>query len=300
MSDRNLMSTASPITASALEREVLERVFIGPPYFALRPVAWQADVFGAQAQLEERDAVGLTPEAQMLRHATLAGLCVGALAQPDDARRHYIVQEVHYVVQSAPEAGQVELSAQVIDLDQRSLRAEVHVSSGAQLLASLNVLYTVLNGEAFERLFARRRLVGPEEPTDWCLPLPEGTLTRKEGSLIREVDTLPPETCAGTSLGARALPASVLVGHLTALAAELFGPPALLASVGLQVNDLCWAGENLCLQVHVQERAEGETPDQTPASAQHHVQAYAVSVHAGPHRRLVARGRLVLTRELHL
>ena len=300
MSDRNLMSTASPVTASALEERVLERVFIGPPYFALRPVAWQTDVFGAQARLEERDAVGLTPEAQMLRHATLAGLCVGALAQPDGARRHYIVQEVHYVVQSAPEAGQVELSAQVIDLDQRSLRAEVHVSSGAQLLASLNVLYTVLTGEAFERLFARRRLVGLEAPPDWCLPLPEGTLTHGEGVLVREVEALPPETCAGTSLGARALPASVLVGHLTALADELFGPPALLASVGLQVNDLCWAGENLCFEVRrqVQEGAEAGTPGPTPA--QDRVQAYAVSVHAGPNRRLVARGRLVLTRELPL
>jgi hypothetical protein len=287
MSDRKLMPLSS-VAGSDLEQAVLSRVFIGPPYFALRPVAWQGGLFGAQAQLEALDTVGLSPEAQMLRHATLAGLCAGALDQPDDAQRHYIVQEIHYVVQAAPGTGQVELSAQVIDLDQRSLRAEVHVSSGAQLLASLNVLYTVLSGEAFERLFARRQLVNPETSPDWCLPLPGGTLTLWEGALIREVETLPAETCAGTSLGARALPASVLVGHLTALAAELAGPPALLASVGLQVNDLCWAGENLCFEVRPQEGAE----------AQDSVQGYAVSVHAGLNRRLVARGRLVLTRAL--
>lgn len=294
MSDRNLMSMPRVVASSALEEAVLERVFIGPPYFALRPVAWQDGLFGAQAQLEAQDAVGLSPEAQMLRHATLAGLCVGALTQPDDARRHYIVQEMHYVVQSAPDTGQVELSAQVMDLDPRNLRAEIHVSNGAQLLASLNVLYTVLTSEAFERLFARRRLVGQDEAADWCLPLPGGILTHKAGALVREVDILPPETCAGTSLGARALPASVLVGHLTALAAELSDSPALLSSVGLQVNDLCWAGENLCFEVRAQEGAEA--PAQGQIQGQNSAQAYAVSVHAGPHRRLAARGQLVLTR----
>lgn len=283
MPDQNLTPTAAPLADSSLEQAVLDRVFIGPPYFALRPLAWQGGAFGAQARLEALDAVGLTPEAQMLRHATLAGLCVGALTQPDGARRHYLVQEMHYVVQSAPGAGQVELSAQVLDLDQRSLRAEIHVSSGAQLLASLNVLYTVLSGEAFERLFARRRLVAPEAAADWCLPLPDGTLTHGAGALVREVEYLPAETCAGTSLGARALPASVLVGHLSALAAELPGPPALLSSVGLQVYDLCWAGENLRFEVREQEDALSRE------------RGYAVSVHAGPTRRLAARGRLVLT-----
>lgn len=288
MSDQNLMSLPSTVPAPVLEQAVMDRVFVGPPYFALRPVAWQGGLFGAQAHLDPSDAVGLSPEAQMLRHATLAGMCVGALTQPDDARRHYIVQEVHYVVQSAQGAGQVELSAQVMDLDQRSLRAEVHVSSGAQLLASLNVLYTVLSGEAFERLFARRRFVETGAAPDWSQPLPGGTLIRKGDRLVREVAALPAEACAGTLRGARALPASALVGHLTALAGELFGQPAVLASVGLQVSDMCWAGEELCFEVRPQEGAE-ETGQ---------VRAYAGSVHAGPTRRLVARGRLVLARAL--
>ncbi|MFC5848852.1 hypothetical protein [Deinococcus petrolearius] len=289
MSDRNLMSTPGTPVGLSLEETVLSRVFVGPPYLALRPVAWQGGLLGAQARLQLRDAVGLSPEAQLLRHVALAGLCAGALAQPDDTRRHYIVQELHAVVQSAPEAGQIELSSQVVDLDQRSLRAEVHVSSGTQLLASSNVLYTVLSGEAFGRLFARRQREEAAVVPDWSRPLPAGTRTRTGDRLVREVAALPAETCAGTLFGARALPASSLVGHLTALAGELFAQPSSLMSVGLQVSDLCWAGEDLCFEVRPQEGAEEQDGRR----------AYAGSVHAGPHRRLVARGQLVLARSSH-
>lgn len=284
MSDQNLIAPFPPTARRPLEQTVLDRTYIGPPYFDLRPVSWQGGVFGAQAELSEDDAVGLCLQTQMLRQACLAGMCVGTLTQPDDRRRHYIVQEAHYVVQPHVAPGTVELSARVIDLDQRSLRAEVLVSGGAGLLASLNVLYTVLSGEAFARLFARRPVTGSGGPPEWTRPLPGGTLTRRGDRLIREVDTLPAEACAGTRLGVRALPTSVLVGHLTALVGELEGQSGRLASVGLRVGDLCWAGENLCFEVRPQD-----------AQAQEGA-AYVGSVHAGPNRRLVARAQLVMAR----
>ncbi|MGI8747494.1 MAG: hypothetical protein ACR2J4_03950 [Deinococcus sp.] len=228
--------------------DLLQRICVRPPYFALEQLSWQAGVFTASASSAARECAERSPMpgAEISRHAAIAGLCAVALAQPDDQRRYYLAQEARYtgVLGNAPAGSAVRFSARLLELDKRRAQAAITAQVGGETIATVEVLYTVLNDSAFSRLFRNRQQPGfTGQELTALAPLPAGS-SRKEGSrLIREVGSIPAETCAGHFDGYPAMPVAILMGQLAELAGQAFAEPFHISAASVQASDFCWAGE---------------------------------------------------------
>ncbi len=234
--------------------DLLNRICVRPPYFALAHLQFQDQVFRAVASSSIRrgQEYGPMPGAELSRHAAIAGLCAAALAQPDDQRRYYLAQEAQYVgaMNRAPEGTKVQFTAELTELDKRSARASIFAEADGQPLAQVEVAYTVLTDNAFSRLFRTRHQPSFHSAVSTELsPLPIGTVRTEGKRLIREVDQIPVEACAGHFEGYPAMPVAILMGQLAELAGQAFGGNFHIAKASVQATDFCWAGESARFEV---------------------------------------------------
>src|SRR5690606_12412244 len=89
-----------PLERGAL-RELLARICVRPPYFALTDLSLEGLELHATARAESPaySEVGAMPAAELGRHAAIVGLTVAASRQADDDRRYYLARraECRYV-----------------------------------------------------------------------------------------------------------------------------------------------------------------------------------------------------------
>jgi hypothetical protein len=225
---------------------LLSRICVRPPYFALHDLTYHSGQLSATAHQLGRSGheLGPMPGAEVSRHAAIAGLCAAALAQPDGQRRYYLAQEATYqgVVNLAPAGSVVTLHAELLELDRRRARARITAQAGHQPLASVEVLYTVLTDSAFSRLFRARHQPAPPN-RDALQALPVGVVRPHGHGLIREIDEIPVDACAGHFEGYPAMPVAILMGQLAGLAGQHFGAPFHIRAASVEAHDFCWAGE---------------------------------------------------------
>lgn len=228
--------------------ELLERICVRPPYFALKQVRYQSGVLIAVARSTSIAGAeyGPMPGAELSRHAAIAGLSVAAMAQSDDHRRYYLAQEARYsgTLNHAPLGTPVQLTAELMSLDKRQARSKIVATADGEPLAEVEVLYTILTDSAFSRLFRNR--YQPDfsaAALTEILPLPPGLFRNEDSLHIREVGQIPADSCAGHFDGYPAMPVAILMGQLANLAGQAFGQPFHISSATVRASDFCWAGE---------------------------------------------------------
>lgn len=150
------------VASSALPRQdLLARICVRPPYYALHNERFTETIFSAEAVAELPQGLALGPmrPGDISRHGAIAGSCAVALTQRDSLRRFYLATKATYqgFLSEAPYGSPVQFSAAVKDMDKRKARAEIHAYVGAGLLATLEVEYSILSVTLFERLNAERR-----------------------------------------------------------------------------------------------------------------------------------------------
>jgi hypothetical protein len=234
--------------------ELLQRICVRPPYFALDQIRYQDKVLMAVARSASTSGpeYGPMPGAELSRHAAIAGLSVAAMAQSDDHRRYYLAQEARYSgsLNHAPLGTPVQLTAELISLDKRQARSRIVATADGAPMAEVEVSYTILTDSAFTRLFRNR--YQPDFSAGALteiLPLPPGSV-RKEGARhVREVSQIPSGSCAGHFDGYPAMPVAILMGQLADLAGQAFGQPFHITDARVQASDFCWAGESARFEV---------------------------------------------------
>lgn len=229
------------------EAEMFGRICVRPPYYALRDLRFDGETLEARVStgLPRGAEVGPIQGAELSRHAAIAGLCRAALEQGDDKRRYYLAQQAWYegYPSAAPHGSAVTLSAGLDSLSKRAVRATVAARVGGELLAHLEVEYTVLTEAAFDRLFQSRR---QPTPADALSALPPGRLEWRGPALTRSLEAVPAGACAGHFEHYPAMPVAILMGQLAELAgAALEGGPVPYRVVRgrVEAQDFCWAGE---------------------------------------------------------
>jgi 3-hydroxymyristoyl/3-hydroxydecanoyl-(acyl carrier protein) dehydratase len=241
--------TLDPMTLTSVRRsDLLDRICVRPPYFALEHLGYHDQVFTALAtsRAGQHPEYGPMPGAEISRHAAIAGLCAAALSQPDDQRRYYLAQEARYIgtLNRAPAGTPVRLTAELLTLDKRQARAAITAEAGGDALARVEVLYTVLTDSAFSRLFrSRHQPQFVSAHIDRLPGLPPGIIQRLGNKLVREIEQIPAEACAGHFEGYPAMPVAILMGQLAQLAGEAFGGRFHIREASVQASDFCWAGE---------------------------------------------------------
>jgi len=239
-------------TASVVAPNLLQRVGVRPPYFALTNV--QVAGFEVQATAVAESPgfleLGPMPAAELGRHAAIVGLATAAAQQGDDRRRYYLARraECRYLPNDAPYGAPVRLHGRILELDKRSARAAVDATAGGAPLASFEVDYTVLTDSAFERLFRTRGKPTPSAPSPYGSLLTNswhGTTEMAE----QVVESLPVGACVGHFDGYPALPVAVLMGQLSYLAGRLHEVPYRVVRGEVEASDLVWAGERAIFRV---------------------------------------------------
>lgn len=233
-------------TGSLTQPELLPRIGVRAPYFALSDLALEGLELHATAVAESPAflEVGPMPAAELGRHAALVGLSLAAMQQADDRRRYYLARraECRYLPNDAPYGAPVRFVGQLLELDKRKSRAAVTAEAGGAPLASFEVDYTVLTESAFERLFRVNGKPTPLAPSPYgslLTPLWQGTTDCAE----QIVEELPVSACVGHFDGFPALPVAVLMGQLSYLAGRLHGEPYRVVRGEVEASDLVWAGE---------------------------------------------------------
>jgi len=239
--------------------ELLDRICVRPPYFALRELRVEDEEFCAVAAAEQPPGLEAGPmqAAEISRHAAIAGLCAAALAQGDPQRRYYLAQQATYLGTPSsdrsssegssplPYGTPLELRARLLELNKRQAQARIRVRAAGQEVAALEVLYTVLPDNAFARLFRSRHRPGfGRQPQPQLAPLPPGQLSREGGRLIQQVGRVPESACAGHFEGYPAMPVALLMGQLARLAGQALEGPFRVAQARVQARDFCWADES--------------------------------------------------------
>ena len=244
--------------------ELLGRICVRPPYFALEELECTGSTLTAVARAEMRigGERGPMTGAELGRHAAIAGLCGAAMRQEDDRRRYYLAQraECRYYRSDAPFGSEVALRAQLVHLDKRQARSWVTVRCQGQPLADLDISYTILTEPAFARLFAARRQ-GTAAAAAGFEPLLHGDLRRDARSAEFEVGSVPVEACSGHFDDFPVLPVAVLMGKLSELAGVVLGAPAVPYRVSrgsVSARDLCWAGDPVTFGVDLRDMIGSE------------------------------------------
>jgi hypothetical protein len=237
--------------------QLLDRICVRQPYFALSAMSFDGDVFTAKARAElpQGREVGPMRGAEVSRHGAIAGLCAAAVRQQDDKRRYYLAQEAVYVnkLHRGTYGQWVDFSARVVNLDKRSASSVVTAMLDGEPVGELTVNYTILSEAAFERLFQNRRR--EQDSASFLQRALGGTVTRDDQAIQRVVAAIPVEVCAGHFEGYPALPVALLIDQLAELGGELLGGSYLGVRAEVHANDLCWAGEAATFRMAlVQER----------------------------------------------
>lgn len=236
-------------------QQVLDRICIRPPYFALDDMTLEGRYFVATAAAEAPPYLerGPMPAAEVGRHAAIAGLCHVALSQPDDKRRYYLARraECRYAPNASPYGTPVRFQTELRSRSKREAQVAVTATADGQPFASLEISYTILTKPAFERLFGDRA-----KPTQTggnpYRQLLQTSYTRGDGWAEQVIDHMPAGACAGHFDDYPALPVAVLMGQLAYLAGQLVadGPSPFQVLRGqVEASDLCWAGERVRFRV---------------------------------------------------
>jgi hypothetical protein len=274
-----MVPSSSPVThrptpLSLEASELLGRICVRPPYFALEALRREDQDLLAEVQAELPRSAELGPiqGAELSRHAAIAGLCAAALAQPDDQRRYYLAQRATYqgFANHAPYGARITLRACLLDLTRRDATARIHASAGGQALADVEVQYTILTDNAFARLFRSREqpdFVG--QRLDRMPLLPAGTLSRHGQTWTRHIAEVPAAACAGHFERYPAMPVAILMGQLSQLAGLSLGEgqPFWIPQASVEAHDFCWAGEPVTFSAQATHRHE----------ARHHFTCQAVA-----------------------
>ncbi len=239
-------------TTSVVAPNLLERVGVRPPYFALTDIDLAGLGLQATAAAESPTylELGPMPAAELGRHAAIVGLATVAAQQGDDRRRYYLARraECLYVPNDAPYGTPVRFHGRILELDKRSARASIEATANGAALASFKVDYTVLTDAAFERLFRIRGRPTPSAPSPYGSLLTtswHGTIDMAE----QVVESLPVGACVGHFDGYPALPVAVLMGQLSYLAGCLHEVPYRVVRGEVEASDLVWAGERAVFRV---------------------------------------------------
>ncbi|GMA14321.1 hypothetical protein E5F05_02175 (plasmid) [Deinococcus metallilatus] len=284
------LTAPSPATSTPVdEAALLSRICVRPPYFALGDLSSSGETFSAKisAGLPQGAEVGPMQGAELSRHTAIAGLCSAALAQGDGKRRYYLAQQAWYegFPSDAPYGAPVTLQAHLDALTKRAARATIRASVSGAPLARLEVEYTILTEAAFDRLFQSRR-----QPTSGAAALgalPTGRLERRGSTLIRSVERVPTEACAGHFEHYPALPVAILMGQLADLAGFELGNgqvPYRVVRASVEAQDFCWAGEAARFEV-------------TPTESQGDLHMFACRAYAND--RLTGNMQLTLAQDRH-
>lgn len=247
--------------------ELLARIGVRPPYFALHDVALEGLAFRASARAESPAFMerGPMPAAELGRHAAIVGLCHAATRQSDDARRYYLARRAscRYFPSAAPYGTPVRFESRIAELAKRACRTVVRASAEDAPLAEFELEYTILTASAFERLFRTRA-----RPTfDATSPYGEMLVTGWDGAgggAEQVVDELPASACVGHFDGYPALPVAVLMGQLSYLAGRLYGDasrPYRVVRGEVTASDLAWAGERATFRARRADDADDDGPD---------------------------------------
>lgn len=249
---------------SVASRELLHRICVRPPYFALRDIALEGMYLYATASAESPPFLeqGPMPAAELGRHAAITGLSHAASRQDDDERRYYLAKraDCRYHPNSSPYGTPVRFRSEILELSKRTCRAAVTASAGGAELAEFVVDYTVLTEPTFRRLFRHRSLHTPLAPNPYSALLEEA-LTREGECAQQVIDEIPVEACVGHFDGYPAMPVAVLMGQLSYLAGRLYGDPPRPFRVtrgDVSASDLAWAGEGVRFRVWRDEDDETE------------------------------------------
>lgn len=234
--------------------EVLHRIGVQPPYFALFDVAQEGARFHASAVAESPPylEVGPMPAAELGRHAAITGSCHAASLQRDDGRRYYLARgaECRYVANAQPYGSEVRFTSDVVEMSKRACRASVTANAGGEPLAEFEIDYTILTEAAFQRLFRHRAQHTPAGRSPYGALL-QSAMTQQGATVEQHIEALPVGACLGHFDGYPALPVAVLMGQLSYLTGRLFGdPPRPFRVVRgvVSATDLAWAGETSCFR----------------------------------------------------
>ncbi|WP_029479600.1 hypothetical protein, partial [Deinococcus frigens] len=242
---------------------LLRRICVRPPYFALKELHLEDEDLRAEVQAELPQSAELGPiqGAELSRHAAIAGLCVAALAQPDDQRRYYLAQRASYqgFANDAPYGSRVTLRATLLGLTRREATARIQAVVGGLPLAEVEVQYTILTDNAFARLFRSRerpdlvdQSASPSvsQPLDRMPPLPPGQLSHSGDTWTRHISEVPAAACAGHFERYPAMPVAILMGQLSQLAGLSLGEgqPFWIPQASVEAHDFCWAGESVTFE----------------------------------------------------
>jgi hypothetical protein len=247
-----------PHSLSLETTEVLRRICVRPPYFALCELALETTPSGqvltanVSAENTPNMEIGPIQGAELSRHAAIAGLCAAASAQADSDRRYYLARQAWYegFENRAPYGTPIQIRAEVLEMDKRQARALVTATALGEPVCRLEVVYTILGESAFERLFRSRRLETPDFETFGQVPL--GAVERDGDAWIRRVEAVTLESCAGHFQNYPAMPVAVLMHQLKNLAGH-----AMTGGTGhfrvvratVEAADFCWAGEPVTFSV---------------------------------------------------
>lgn len=244
--------------------EILRRICVRPPYFALRDLRLETGLNGenliatVSAQNAPNHEIGPIQGAELSRHAAIAGLCAAASAQADSDRRYYLARQAWYegFDNRAPYGTPIRIRAEVLELDKRQARALVTATALGEPVCRLEVIYTILTEAAFERLFRSRRLETPTFETFGQVPL--GAIERDGDAWIRRVESVTLESCAGHFQNYPAMPVAVLMHQLKNLAGHAMTSGQgrfRVVRADVEAADFCWAGE--AVSFSVTPRSEG-------------------------------------------
>lgn len=238
--------------------ELLRRICVRPPYFALQDLHSHGQTFSGTAVAERAvtNEVGPMQACEISRHAAIAGLCAAALTFEDADRRFYLAQDATYEGFSnpAPYGSVVTFHATLADKNKRQAVSDIVVTAGGLPLAQLRVTYTLLNEPSFRRLFRSKYSpsfsAGALEALrlERMPDLPGGVLsgpvlTEAGSTTTLSVDCVPELACAGHFEHYPAMPVAVLMGELGRVAGRHYHAPYWVQAATMSASDFCWAGE---------------------------------------------------------
>lgn len=236
--------------SEVLPDDLLSRICVRPPYFALQNVRLEGDLLVADAKAELPQGLALGPmrPGDLSRHGAIAGLCALALRQKDDERRYYLATGATFTgyLSQAPYGAQLRFEAEITRFGKRDGSVFITAYNYQERVATLDVTYTILNTLLFERLNAHRRQPTPRTELE---PVTVKDI-RWQGNTGRyQIPTLPVEMCAGHFDDFPAAPVALLMDQLAQIAERFVNRPSYIAHGQIEADRLCWAGEAVDLSM---------------------------------------------------
>src|SRR6478736_694842 len=247
-----------PTLESTLEQRLAARICVSAPYYALRGVRFDSDLHAfAAAETASAGEVGPMTCAEIGRHGAIAGLCAAALNRGDSRRYYHVAQKAECVFfpHAAPFGTPIALRAQPITLAARSAVVSVEARIEDQILAKMEVTYTVLREDLFTRLFSAHASANASVRGSYADYVP----LRELGPGKASIDSVPVHACAGHFEKFPALPVAVLMGQLVRVARSEFPFERFrVTRANVAADSLAWAGEDVLLEAKPTKRSAEE------------------------------------------